>query len=324
MVLLLNIVSGGTIMRNIIVSLFCLGLLAGCNDVTQSQLSRQSVAEGYAVTSSARDSAAADLSASKSRASQPVDNSGIETYLAYKYQYNFELPNKAIKSTIDDHVERCINAGPSVCQILSTNISSNQNNDFVSGYLRLRAVPDWLTTYRAHLEESVSSQKGKVINNTTSVEDLTRAILDTDSRLKAKKILRERLESHLETRNAELSDLIALERELARVQGEIESATSTLNAYKKRVSMSELNVNYAGPIKAISHQSVSQLDRALKSFVRTFSNSLAVVIYFFAALIPWLLFVVFPVILVGRWLWRRLRKTSVKKIKNDKSDSATS
>ena len=139
-------------------------------------------------------------------------------------------------------------------------------------------------------------------NNAVSAEDLTRQILDTGARLKAHKTLRDRLLSHLATRDAKLHDLLALERELARVQGQIESATSTLNVLQKRVSMSMVTISYQSETLAVSQRSVSPVVRAIKNFVNIFSQSLAAVISIMAGILPWLIFVILP----GLWLFRKL------------------
>lgn len=142
-------------------------------------------------------------------------------------------------------------------------------------------------------------------HNSMSSENLTRQILDTDARLKAQITLRDRLQGLLATRNAELNDLLALERELARVQGQIESATTTLNVLRKRVSMSVVDIHYQSQSVAVSQSALAPIGRALKNFVGGFARGLAAVINFLAAALPWLLLVILPAFwLIRRW-WRR-------------------
>jgi len=120
--------------------------------------------------------------------------------------------------------------------------------------------------------------------------------------------LRTRLENLLETRNAKLPDLLALERELARVQSEIESATANLKALRARVSMSVVNLSYTSERVAVSRSSVSPIGSALKDFVGIVSEGLAGVIRFLAALLPWMIFVIIPGLFLLRWFWRRRKK----------------
>lgn len=242
---------------------------------------------------------------------QANNNPTSKSFLAYRYNYGFRLPAKSVAVTAKSHADMCLKAGPSKCQVLNSSTSA-RNEDNVSANLSLRAEPEWLETFKTELQSSVDAAKGKMTNSGVSAEDLTRQILDTDARLKAQTTLRDRLQSLLATRNAELKDLLALERELARVQGQIESATTTLNVLRKRVSMSVVDINYQSQSVAVSQSALSPIGRALKNFVGQFAYGLSNVIEFFAGILPWLIFVIIP----GLWIlrrWWRGRKTPGRK-----------
>jgi len=217
------------------------------------------------------------------------------------------MPANSIKSTVDKHMGICRNIGTAKCQITGSNTTS-YSKDNIRATLSLRAEPDWLIGFVSQMKSDVAEINGKIDNENISVEDLTRSILDTDARLKSKRSLRRRLENLLETRDAKLPDLLSLERELARVQGEIESATANLKALRARVSMSIVTINYSSKHKAVSHSSISPIKSALKDFVSVISNGVAGVIYVFAYMLPWFIFLILPGVFVGRWMWRR-RKT---------------
>lgn len=240
-----------------------------------------------------------------------IDETPIaQSFLAYRYNYGFELPSKAVAATVKSHADLCQAAGANKCQILSS--STNDNNaDYVSANLALRAEPEWLESFIGDIQESVATADGRMTSNSVSAEDLTRSILDTDARLKAQTTLRDRLQGLLATRNAELSDLLALERELARVQGQIESATTTLAALRQRVSMSRVDINYQSKRLAVSQSAFTPVTDSLKGFVRKLSYGLSNVIDFFAGILPWLLLVILPGLWLLRWFWRR-RKPKVK------------
>ena len=232
-----------------------------------------------------------------------AENPSSVSYLAYRYNYGFSLPVKAVAATAKSHMQICMEAGPDTCQVLGSN-TNVQNADFVTANLRLRAAPVWLEQFKDTLTTSVEASGGKTINAGVSAEDLTRQIVDTDARLKAQKILRTRLENLLETRNAKLPDLLSLERELARVQQQIESATTTLNVLRKRVSMSEVNISYQTKRKAVTPTSVSPIGRAFKAFTSDFSNAMGNVIRFIAAVLPWMMLIIPGVWFIRRW-WRK-------------------
>ncbi len=236
------------------------------------------------------------------------DNPSSQSFLAYRYNYTFALPAKAVKPAMEGHMKICVTAGPDKCQVLRSH-NSQHSDTKISAFLSLRAEPGWLKTYAKDVQDDVEAAKGEMRSSDVSAEDLTRQILDTDARLKAQITLRDRLQGLLETRNAELKDLLALERELARVQSQIESATTTLNVLRKRVSMSVVDIHYNSQSVAVSRSAFAPIGDALKDFFRTLSRGLASVIYFFAAILPWLLLVILPGLWLLRWFWRRRRQS---------------
>ena len=244
---------------------------------------------------------------------QPAD---FQRYMAYRYHYGYVLPAKSVSATANAHMQICLDAGPAKCEVLNSSTQS-QNESYVSARLSIRGEPKWLEGYKATIQKSVEDSKGKLQSSSLDAEDLTRAILDTDARLKAKNTLRDRLETHLETRDANLSDLLALERELARVQGEIESITSNLKALKNRVNKSIVNINYQSKSVAVDGGTFSPVKEAFKDFFENFAWALGAVITFFAAFLPWLILVILPLLWFIRWLWRRWRREpKPKKVKS--------
>ncbi len=234
-----------------------------------------------------------------------ADPAGV--FLAYRYGFGLVMPAAAVKPTSDKHIQICRDAGPSKCQVTGSN-TNNFSDENIQANLSFRAEPDWLQSFITGMKADIDDIDGRIQTENTSVEDLTRAILDTDARLKAQKTLRSRLENLLETRDAKLPDLLSLERELARVQSDIESATANLKALRARVSMSVVNLSYTSERVAVSRSSLSPIGAALKDFVGIVSRGLAGVIRFIAALLPWMIFVIIPGLFLFRWFWRRRKK----------------
>jgi hypothetical protein len=231
-----------------------------------------------------------------------VANAGV--MLAYSYQMSIEAPKTAIAPLAAAHESACKAAGPSVCQVLGSSVNS-YGEDQVSGYLSLRAEPKWLETFRGSISSDAEKSGGEVTANTVSTEDLTQFIIDTSSRLEAKKALRERIRALLETREGALNDVLAAERAFAEVQGEIDSMTASLEAAKARVAMSALTVSYqSDPETSVSMW--KPLSESFKGFGRTSAASLASAIDFVARSWPFfVLGLIVLAILRAWWLGRR-------------------
>jgi len=296
-------------MKRLLIGLSAVAMLVACED--GSNIYSASVQNGNVNFADLAESATTPQRSQKQAAAPTDGYSAAETvgiYLAYRYGYALVMPSTAVKSTSDKHVQICLNAGPSKCQITGSNANSYSDED-IRASLSLRAEPKWLQSFITDMKTDIAEIDGRIESENVTAEDLTRALLDTDARLKAKITLRDRLQNLLVTRNAELPDLLTLEREIARVQGEIESATANLRALRARVSMSVVNINYTSERSAVSRSAVSPIGNAFKDFVGIVSTGIAGVILVVAYLLPWMIFIIIPGAFLLRWFWRR-RKTA--------------
>ncbi|MEM9421355.1 MAG: DUF4349 domain-containing protein [Pseudomonadota bacterium] len=228
--------------------------------------------------------------------------------LAYQYHASLRLPGDQVAAIAKTHEARCVAAGPKTCQVISSSTTNNGPNH-VYANLDIRAAKSWMTPFREGLAQEADAAKGNLAAMSATAEDLTRSITDTAARLEAQKTLRARLIKLLERDTDKIGDLLQIERELARVQGEIESAQSYLRALNARVAMDRMTLNYEAIPKAISTGTTSPLVDAFRDFLGVLSSSLAMVIIFIAGAVPWIV-VGIPVLwglfkLVTRWRHKR-------------------
>jgi hypothetical protein len=232
-----------------------------------------------------------------------VANAGV--MLAYSYSMSIEAPKAAIAPLAKAHEKACLDAGPATCQVMGSSVNA-YGEDQVSAYLNLRAEPKWLETFRGSIASDAQKAGGALTANTVSAEDLTQYIIDTSARLEAKKTLRERIKTLLETREGSLNDILAAERALAEVQGEIDAMTASLDAAKARVAMSSLSINYSSdPETSVSMW--KPLSEAFAGFGRTSMQSLAEAITFIARSWPSLVVLLIVLTILRSW-WRGRRK----------------
>lgn len=229
---------------------------------------------------------------------------GAAPMLAYVYGVSLELPLRGVRPMMSAHEEACRKAGPNVCQVINSSVNA-QGEDSMYGNITLRAAPRWLDTFRSGLEGQAKDAGGRLREQSVTSEDLTRQIVDTNARLNAQKTLRERLQQILRTRPGKLQELLETERELARVQGEIDSAESQLAVMRERVSMSILNLNYASKATAVGGSVFEPVGDAFNQFFRIIFEGFGFIIKLIAFAIP----VAIVVVPLG-WLflrWRRRR-----------------
>ncbi len=238
-----------------------------------------------------------------SQPSQPIGPAPI-LYLAYSYAVGLEIPSQRLSTVMDAHIQACTAAGPRLCQLVGSNKSGDPES-YMEGYVSMRGEPQWLRTFMGGLEAQVEAADGRVISQTTNTEDLTRAIVDTEARLRAQTALRDRLQQLLRSRPGRLADLLEVERELARVLGEIDAVQSNLAVMRTRVAMSELNISYRSAPRSVASDTFLPLRDALANFLGIVVGGFAVIITIIAGLIP-IAVVIAPIVwLILRWRKRR-------------------
>jgi hypothetical protein len=232
-------------------------------------------------------------------------------FLAYAYTYGIETPPAKVVSVMKAHEKVCTDAGAALCQVLGASTNANGEYD-IHAQLNLRAEPRWLATFRGRLDGDAKAAGGKTTSTNVSTEDLTRSLIDTEARLRAARTLRDRLQALLATRPGKLSDLLDVERELARVQGDIDSTESNLAVMRTRVSMSTLTIDYASAGAPVTDTTLDPIKQALVRFMAIIAEGIGEIIKLIAFILPWALLLWLVVWLLGAWSRRRAQAKAAK------------
>jgi len=306
-------------MRLLVVALALAGVLAGCGQATAPSQSAQPPADGRVaqggmtaergVDAPARvvvdEEIATDAATGGARHQTTSITPTTQTmYLAYSYQMGLEIPSARLASIMDAHTRACQTAGPRLCQLVGANRSGDPESS-MSGTINIRGEPNWLRTFMGGVSAQVSAAGGRVLSQATNTEDLTRSIVDTQAHLRAQTALRDRLQQLLQSRPGRLSDLLDVERELARVQGEIDATQSNLAVMRARVDMSELTITYQSAPRSVGSDTFEPLRQAFANFLGIVVGGFAAIIVLIAGLLPFAIVIV-PIVW-GLLAWRRRR-----------------
>lgn len=299
-------------MRRVWIVLPLIALLAACGQQRSEMAGSQPVAAEAAMDPGAPPSPSRDYAADASTSAAAPDGSPVPPtapavtapMLAYEYGLNLEVPLRRLPTLIDKHEKACNDAGPTVCQVIGAQTQA-EGNAGARATLTVRAAPAWLKAFRAQIQQDAKGAGGKVANSSVETEDLTRAIVDTEAALRARTTLRDRLQALLASRPGKLQDLLEVERELARVQGEIDATQSQLAVMRTRIATSKLTVSYVSLGVLAPDNAMRPLSEAVHDVAENVAGGFAAIIVILSVLFPFA--VVFgPVIwLVMRWLRRR-------------------
>ncbi|MGN0747618.1 MAG: DUF4349 domain-containing protein [Aristaeellaceae bacterium] len=180
------------------------------------------------------------------------------------------------------------------CETLGGWVSYSSESSMSSGlrraYLTLRVPAEKLEDYL-----SGTTGLGRVISREESATDVTESYYDTQARLETQQALMARLQA-LVTDAADLSDLLALESQIADTQYQIDRLQSSLNSTDRQVSYATVDVTLREETassditdgeKSLGQRLISALETGMEAFL-DFLSDMAV---FLVAALPFILLV---------------------------------
>ena len=206
--------------------------------------------------------------------------------IAESHNLNIEAELENFQQRYQRDMKQCILLG---CEITGSNVQSNGH-----GYLNARIAPEKLSEYLDFL----AIGKGEIKSHQVSADDKTMQYVDTESKLKNQKALHLRLLRLLDSAKAKkIDEILRIERELTRVQSQIDSLTGQMRSLRNITAKATVNISYSIPPRAIEleyHDIGDSLRYAWNGLLRSVSD----VIKFVLKIIPWI-----PIWFIGLWLF---------------------
>jgi Domain of unknown function (DUF4349) len=172
--------------------------------------------------------------------------------------------------------------------------SSQDERNAQQGSITLRVPAERFSPVMADLKKL-----GRARAESVGTQDVTKAYADLETRLRVKCETVERLREILRGRTAKLSDVLEVERELARLTEEIEQIEGERRFYDNQVALSTITLALHEPQAVVHGGFLEPIREAFRASLDALAGSIAVLIYAVAVVIPWLI-VLWP-------LWRLIR-----------------
>ncbi|MGE3819834.1 MAG: DUF4349 domain-containing protein, partial [Isosphaeraceae bacterium] len=223
------------------------------------------------------------------------------------------LPRKVIyNATISLFVEDATAVGARIAAMVKeaggyvaeTDISGNPNQQRQATW-KVRVPVERFDTFLAEV-----SRLGELQRSHLDSQDVTQEYYDLDARIKNKQKEETRLLKHLDDSTGKLEDILAVERELTRVRGEVEQMQGRIRYLANLSSLSTVTItlnevrSYTPPVAPTFTTRISRTFRESYEGLLRFLEGWVLVL---VALVPWM-----PLIVVGLLiLWligRRIRK----------------
>ena len=281
--------------------------LTGCKGQEAAAPAAESMNVAIAPAEAAREAAVAASDAAKQAAGEAGQAAGGDAQaipvsgpkIAYVYDYGYRIAAEDIPALQRRHADLCEKQGPMQCRILEMR-QSGEEGAYASGSLALAVAAPRARAFGTELAKAADAAGGKEVSSAISGEDLAKQIVDTEARLRARTLLRDRLMEVLATRKGSVAELVEAERGVAQVNEEIDEAQSWLAEMKGRVEFSRVNISY---------NSGSPSGGSFLAPIRDVMGNLGSILGTLIAVLIVLVAIGIPLGLFGwglRWLWRRL------------------
>lgn len=229
----------------------------------------------------------------------PIESSkSPDDTLAYTHDVYVELDGKLIPARLESLRSSCV-ALKSACTVMS--MESRGDRYSVTAGIGLRLSPEKVSDMTA-----LAAKDATITSKQSAAEDLASSIKDNEKRLASLAKYREQLNNVLARKDINPDQLIAVSKELATTQSQIEELSMDRSKIQQRIDTELLTIRLSSPDSQRSTQQTPIKDAFLR-FGTNFSFAVAAVIEFIAGFVPWLLVIV-PGIAALRWAWRRFGK----------------
>jgi len=263
-----------------VLALFALSL-AGCGESVEVAMDSSRMASASAPMMEMASSDAANL------------NVASPKYLAERQYWVFELPEKDIEARWQAHINLC----KIDCEVLNAALGKSAHSP-VNAHLRIRVG-------RASATTLLSAMSGpEITERRVEREDKTLQVVDTEARLKNMAELRDRLRNLLASRAGTLKEVLETERELARVQSDLDALAAHRKLLANETEKILLSADYRSEPSIGETGALQPLVEAWRGAGRAFAQSLSSALLFIVQALPWLV-IVAPAI----WaIWKLMRR----------------
>lgn len=222
------------------------------------------------------------------------------------YSLQFDEADALVAAYRETH-EACVASVH--CQVQQGRLQTPRHG-LASGYLALRVARDQVESAKpVRLVAESPALSGVEITR----HDRTQQVIDTEARLAQQMVLRERLKELAQEGRGfserRIQDLLQVERELARVQGEIESMQGQQRHLARVTDSVAISADFQQQrwVEPRQHGALAPLWRALDRSVSLFFESVGQVILVVVFLTPWLV-IGLPLLWLLSRLWRPVRR----------------
>jgi hypothetical protein len=274
--------------RKSVIVIVCALALAGCND--------RRPPDGTIAADTLKPSSGAP----ESEATVPAQQA-----FSYSHSWNVRMPRGAVSPRFLRARDACLKDTSLSCRLVSANITSGEDSGYTSASLDVQLPHAKLDGFEKALLAPVTGEKtgdAVMVSRTTQAQSVETAASDTARKLAQLTAYRDRLADIAKRSNLSVDDIIKVEAERARVQGDLDAAAAQERDLTNGIARESVSIQLYERVTP-----VGPLTQTLRSAGDTLADSSASALRFTIAAVPWL-----PILAAGIFLvsfsWRLFRR----------------
>lgn len=162
--------------------------------------------------------------------------------IAYAFSYVMSVPKDRGAELMSRHEFACASAGAGYCQVVSS--QADWTSRAVGGRLELRGQPEWINRFRSTLALDAQNAGGRLEENATVGEDVTRGIDEAETGSRTTASLAERMRELQARRGGTMAQRLEVERQLAELKRQHDAQQLELRELNTRVQTARLTLEY--------------------------------------------------------------------------------
>lgn len=185
------------------------------------------------------------------------------------------------------------------CEVVSSSVMARTSESVPAGSIILRVAPQDYAKLFAETEK-----QGNIIQHTTETEDKTSQVVDLEAKIKNQNTYRDSLRAMLAKSSAKVSDLVEIQEKLTEVQSELDSEAAQRKILANETEKIAVEINFRIEVASRRRSVFAPIGAAFRDSGYNLSESVATLIAFVIAILPWLVALILVIWLI-RKLWRR-------------------
>ncbi len=204
--------------------------------------------------------------------------------VAFRYHYQFELPDEAISAVQEKHAARCEAMGVAKCRITGLRYTVDQDNA-VSASLTVKLDPGIAREFGKDATADVKEADGRLQSTEFTGEDTAPVTTEAARRQSDIQTRIAGVEKQLASTSKD-SERAELQSQLNELRSQLSSAQSAIAGAKAQLASTPMTFNYYGR-GGISGFRANPVWEAARMFVPSLVTMISAVLQIVAVLLPW-------------------------------------